>query len=184
MASQTSSRGRPRPPLDEAKLGELAVHYVGRFATSRAKLISYLNRKLKERGWAGARPADPGAVAERLASLGYIDDAAYAAAKARALGSRGYGARRVASALYAAGIEEDDRGEAMDAAEAGKVAAALRFAERKRIGPYALAAVDPAGREKRIAAMIRAGHGFALARAIAAMAPGADVDTETLSTIR
>ena len=71
MASQTSSRGRPRPPLDEAKLGELAVHYVGRFATSRAKLTTYLNRKLKERGWAGARPADPGAVAERLAGLGY-----------------------------------------------------------------------------------------------------------------
>ena len=184
MASQTSSRGRPRPPLDEAKLSELAVNYVGRFATSRAKLVTYLKRKLTERGWAGARPADPGAVAERLAGLGYIDDAAYAAAKARALGSRGYGARRVASALYAAGIADEDRGEAMKAADAGKVAAALRFAQRKRIGPYGLTAVDPVVREKSIATMIRAGHGFALSRAIAALAPGTVADPEGLANIR
>ncbi len=183
-SSRGSSRARPRPPLDEAKLSELAVHYVGRFATSRARLVTFLKRKLNERGWAGAQPADPGAVAERLAGLGYIDDAAYAAAKARSLGSRGYGARRVASALYSAGIEEDDRGEAMDAAEAGKVAAALRFAERKRIGPYARASVEPAMREKSIAAMIRAGHGFALARAIAGLAPGTVPDPEGLSNIR
>ena len=160
------------------------MHYVGRFATSRAKLVTYLNRKVRERGWAGTRPADPRAVAERLAGLGYIDDAAFAAAKARALGSRGYGARRVASALYAAGIGEEDRGGAMDAAEKGKVAAALRFAQRKRIGPYALAAVDPAVREKSIAAMIRAGHGFALARAIATLEPGNVPDPEGLSDIR
>ena len=184
MASQTSARGRPRPPLDEEKLSELAVHYVGRFATSRAKLVTYLNRKLRERGWAGPRPADPGAVAERLAGLGYIDDAAYAAAKARALGSRGYGARRVASVLYAAGIEEEDRSGAMAAAEEGKVAAALRFAQRKRIGPYALVAVDPAVREKGIASMIRAGHSFALARAIVALAPGTVPDPEGLSNFR
>ena len=33
---------RPRPPLDQAKLEELALSYVGRFATTRAKLASYL----------------------------------------------------------------------------------------------------------------------------------------------
>ena len=46
------------------------------------------------------------------------------------------------------------------------VDAALRFAERRRMGPFASAAADRAQREKWIAAMIRAGHGFGLARAI------------------
>ena len=44
---------KPRPPLNAAKLEELALGYVGRFATSRAKLLSYLKRKLRERGWDG-----------------------------------------------------------------------------------------------------------------------------------
>ncbi len=67
MAAQ--SRRKPRPPLDKSALDELALRYVGRFATTRAKLISYLGRKLRERGWAGSREADVAAVADRLAEL-------------------------------------------------------------------------------------------------------------------
>ena len=44
---------RPRPPVGAAKLDELALSYVGRFATSRGKLVDYLRRKLRERGWEG-----------------------------------------------------------------------------------------------------------------------------------
>lgn len=163
---------------------DLALHYVGRFATSRAKLVTYLKRKLIERGWGGAGAADPVGVADRLAELGYIDDAAYAAAKARTLGARGYGVRRVSSALYAAGIGEDDRVGAIDVAEAGAVDAALRFSQRKRIGPYALKELDPVARQKALAAMLRAGHSFALARAIMALKPGTVPDPEELSTAR
>ena len=35
--------------------------------------------------------------------------------------------------------------------------------------------------EKALSAMIRAGHGFALAKAILALAPGAEVDEEQLA---
>jgi len=59
---------RALPPLDESKLNELAQRYVGRFATTRAKLSSYLRRKVRERGWDGARPPDVEAAAERLAA--------------------------------------------------------------------------------------------------------------------
>jgi hypothetical protein len=58
--------------------------------------------------------------------------------------------------------------------------AALRFAERRRIGPFSAAAGDPRMREKAIAAMVRAGHSFALSRTIAGLAPGAAVDLEEL----
>ena len=81
--------------LDAAKLDELAISYVGRFATSKAKLTSYLARKLRERGWDGVGKPPIDELAERLSQLGYVDDSAFALAKARSLTSRGYGRDRV-----------------------------------------------------------------------------------------
>ena len=94
-----SRRHKPLPPLDEARLKELGLRYVGRFATTRAKLRSYLDRKLRERGWDGAREPDVAAIAERFASQGYVDDSSYALSKARSLIGRGDGKRRVTQAV-------------------------------------------------------------------------------------
>ena len=74
---------------------ELALFYVGRFATTRAKLSTYLNRKVRERGWDGAAPPEVDELVERLAASGLIDDALYAQSKARSLTERGYGIGRV-----------------------------------------------------------------------------------------
>lgn len=177
---------KPRPPLSQAQLDELALAYVGRFATTRAKLATYLRRKLRERGWAGpGEEADVGALIERFARSGLVDDCAYALAKAQSLTRRGYGQRRVAVALRGAGVAEEDGAEALDHAGGEAAAAALRFAERRRIGPFAQAAIDdPKQRDKQIAAMIRAGHSFALARAILRLEPGAEPDLEALSDAR
>ena len=80
---------RARPPLNEEQLKEMALRYVGRFATSRAKLRAYLTRKIRERGWAGAGEPDLAGLAERFADSGYVDDAAFAMGKARSLSGRG-----------------------------------------------------------------------------------------------
>jgi regulatory protein len=176
-----SRRRRPLPPLDEAKLNELALCYVGRFATTRAKLRSYLARKLRERGWEEAREPDIAAIAERFADQGYVDDSAYALAKSQSLTARGYGRRRVAQALTAAGIEHEHSAAAREHAETEEVAAALRFARRRRVGPFAESPpCDPREKEKALAAMIRAGHGFELSRAILALPPGTEVDADQL----
>ena len=176
---------RPPKELDEQALGTLALRYVERFATTRAKLVVYLRRKLRERGWSGSRPADPQALAERFADLGYVDDAAFALAKARSLASRGYGRRRVSNTLRQAGVGEEDGAAALDHADEEKVSAALSFAERRRLGPFAVVVpADPKARDKALKAMLRAGHGFALARAIVALAPGAAVDPEELAERR
>jgi regulatory protein len=170
------------PPLDEGRLNELALRYVGRFATTRAKLRSYLGRKLRERGWDGTREPEIAAIAERFAAQGYVDDSSYALSKAQSLTGRGYGKRRVTDALKAAGIEEEHGAAACDHADAEAVSAALRFAQRRRVGPFADSAPrDPRDKEKALAAMIRAGHGFDLSRAILAMPPGSDVDPDQLS---
>jgi len=99
----------------------MALAYVARFATSRGKLVRYLDRKVRERGWAGT--AD------------------------------GRAAAQAANALDAA-------------------AAALRFAEKRRLGPFALEAAEPKLREKQMGAMLRAGHGMDHVRQILACKPG------------
>lgn len=180
MTQPSPSRRAPRP-LNEGSLQELALRYVGRFATSRAKLRTYLQRKIRERGWDGGREPDLAALADRFAEIGYVDDAAFALGRARSLSGRGYGKRRLIEQLRVAGIEEDHRAPACDHADEQAVAAALRFAEKRRIGPFAGAAPDRPAREKWIGAMIRAGHPFALARAIASLAPGSRVDAGLLT---
>lgn len=157
---------RPPKPLNETSLKDLALHYLGRFASTRAKLVQYLERKLRERGWDGDTPPDLVALADRCAELGYVDDAAYAAMKGGALLRRGYGARRVEQALQAAGVKEPDRDEMRTAGRDQAVSAALAFAKRKRVGAFADQPADPDKRRKQLQAFIRAGHDFALARRI------------------
>ncbi len=165
---------RPQP-LDPARLERVALRYVERFATTRGKLRGYLTRKLRERGWEGDTPPDPGALAERMADLGYIDDRAFAEARATAMARRGLGGRRIAGAFRQAGIDEADAAAVAPSIAAGASESAVAFARRKRIGPYAVAQPDRAGREKALAAMLRAGHGFDISRAIVALLPGDDV---------
>jgi regulatory protein len=156
---------RPPAPLTAPKLEELALAYVARFATSARKVEQYLARKLRERGWEGERPADPRAIVDRFVELGYIDDEAWARAKSGGLLRRGYGTRRVDQTLDAAGIAEEIRAE-VRAGEAEERRAAVALASRRRFGPWGADAADRDKRQKQIAAMLRAGHGFDAARAV------------------
>ncbi|QNN66238.1 RecX family transcriptional regulator [Sphingomonas rhizophila] len=180
MPSPSSAPRRARPALTPASLDELALSYVGKFATSRAKLAAYLSRKLRERGWDGPSPADPRAVADRMGALGYVDDQAFASARARSMLGRGYGERRVDLALHAAGIAGQDQDLARREVEKGAVDAAIRFARRRRIGPFAHDVPDPKTRERQIAAMLRAGHPMALVKRLIDLPPGSDIDPVSL----
>jgi regulatory protein len=169
---------KPRPPLDSGALERLALFYVGRYATTKAKLASYLARKVKERGWEeGSRPQIV-ALVERFTALGYIDDNAFAKARAASLQRRGYGERRIGQALHAAGIGEEDGAEARLQAQEGAWEAALRFAERKRIGPFAAEAPDRERRHKAFAAMMRAGHPLDMVRRVLNAPPGEIPDSD------
>ena len=182
---QRSVRKVP-PPLDKARLEELALAYVARFATSAGKLSAYLRRKLRERGWEGegepgiegedaAKPdvagPDVAGIVARFVALGYVDDAGYARAKGGSLLRRGYGERRVEQALAAAGIGEADREEAR-ASEREQRRAALTMVRKRRFGPFGPPLSNPVQREKQVAALLRAGHPLASARVL--------VDAETI----
>ncbi|HOB13654.1 MAG TPA: RecX family transcriptional regulator [Novosphingobium sp.] len=158
----------PRPkraprPLDAARLEELALAYVARFATSAAKLEGYLLRKLRERGWEGEGEAPVRALVARFVASGYVDDLAYARAKSGSLLRRGYGQRRIGQALHAAGIDEDVR-EEVRAGEGAERRAALACAQKRGFGPFGRDLPDRALKEKQIAALLRAGHRLDSAR--------------------
>ena len=162
-----------RPGLDQASLRDLALAYVGRFATSRARLTRYLRRKLRERDWAGEGEPDIEALIARCGELGYVDDEAYARMKGASMERRGLGPARVRATLAADGIGEADRLPAEDLAHAGRWDAADILARRKRIGPYGDGDKDPLRRQRHIAAFVRAGHDFDTARAWVDAEPGA-----------
>lgn len=175
MAQSWRVRSRPdkRPPpfLDAEALERLGLLYAGRYATTRSKLAAYLRRKLRERGWNG--PGDPPVemLVERFALLGYVDDRGFASARTASLLRRGYGERRVREALRGAGIAEEDSVEARDISEEDALAAAHRFARRRRLGPYAATVPDRATRDKAAAAMLRAGHRLETVRRVLAAGP-------------
>ncbi len=160
------------------KLRDLALHYVGRYATSRKKLSDYLLRKLRERGWEGEYAADIQGLIADFVRLGYIDDTAFAAARARTMTARGLGQRRVNEDLRAKGISEADAGDAYAETAAQKWQSAERFAQRKRIGPYAIEAAPEELKRKQFAAFLRAGHDFEIARKFVNASPGEKVEAE------
>jgi regulatory protein len=172
--------GKPLRPLDSAALERLALRYVERYATTEAKLRDYLLRKLGERGWTEDGPPAGevlAALVARMVELRYVDDGAFAAARAGSLARRGYGPRRVDMALRAAGVGEAAAGDARALAADAAWGAALAFARRRRIGPYAESRPDRPAREKAMAALLRAGHSVAHARKIVMADPG-DVPEE------
>ncbi len=157
-------REKARLALDEQGLRDLALTYVGRYATSRAKLVRYLERKLRERGWGGERIPDIEGLVVHFSELGYVDDVGFARMKGASMERRGLGVRRIGAALRADGIGDEDRAGAEDSARAGEWQAADIFARRRRIGPYADEKPDMKRRERQIAAFLRAGHRIEVAR--------------------
>jgi regulatory protein len=167
MGERSSPRQRRvPPPLDPATLDALALRYLERFATTRAKLADYLYRKLRERGWSGDDPPRVDDVVQRCAALGYVDDAAFATLRVGALTRRGYGARRVSADLRAAGIEPDLQASLQDDVRDRALDAILALARRRRIGPFSGETLDRAGRQRALAMLLRAGHDLALARRV------------------
>ncbi|MEE4348625.1 MAG: RecX family transcriptional regulator [Pacificimonas sp.] len=151
------------PPLGADSLRELALRYVGRYATTEAKLVRYLTRKVRERGWAeGEQRPDMAAVATMFAERGYLSNRLYGEMKARSLAARGYGEKRVSQQLRADGLGEEDRSAALNEIDAR--AALTKFARRKRIGPFAREAADRDTERKQFVACLRAGHGFDLVK--------------------
>lgn len=167
---------KPAPPLNDERLRALALHYVGKYATTAGKLATYLTRKIRERGWDGDRRTDVAALVEQFVELGFIDDAQFAEARSRSFVRRGFGERRLNEDLRAASISDSDAISAKEHMVESSFIAAENFARRKRIGPFSAEAAKPEKRQKQLQAFLRAGHGFEIAKRFVNAEPGEVLD--------
>jgi regulatory protein len=166
--------------VDSALIERWALAYLGRFASSaenlRRVLLRRVRRRLAEDREAASRAAAliDGLVA-RYRGSGLVDDAAYAAGRARARLRRGQSLRTIRAGLAAKGVAADDAEAAIaglrDAGGDPDLAAAVAFARRRRLGPYRRAERGSADdRDKNLAAFARAGFARAAAEAVLACA--------------
>lgn len=155
-------------------LENAALHYLERFASSSANLRRVLMRKVARSvaHWGGDTAEYTPQVEEvvaKLARLGYVNDAAYAEAKVRALHRAGKGSRTIRATLAAKGVGADHAAAAFgalaeDVAEPD-LAAAIRLARKRRLGPFRHDGRAET-RNKDLAALARAGFDFDICRRV------------------
>ncbi len=170
------TRGKPKGDPGAAPtrvvLHEAALGYLARGSASAATLGRVLERRVSNWARRSARAGgDPEAIATdvetcrssiasivaRFCEVGLLNDEAYAKSRARSLGRAGRSRRAILANLTAKGVAATTAREALPDDELG---AALVFARKRRIGPFAREPIDPrdrAARQKELAAMARAG---------------------------
>lgn len=172
-------RPSPPPSVTPAALENAALKYLERYASSVENLRRVLMRRVDRAARAGAIERAEGqervaAVVERLRARRLVNDDAYADGRARSLSRQGRSRAVIARSLAAKGVETPAIEAALGALdEAGEtdLHAALRFAKRRRLGPFRAAKERAARRDRDLAAMGRAGYSFEIARRV--------VDAET-----
>jgi len=167
-------------PIDRALIEAWALFYLGRYASSAENLRRVLERRVRRRVASDdeavrtARDLIEELVA-RYRTTGLLDDAAYAAGRAKSGVARGRSLRRIAAGLAAKGVGAADAAAAVAALGDGgnaELAAACAFARRRHLGPYRRAAAD---RRRELAAFALAGFDRGTAEAVLACADEAAV---------
>jgi regulatory protein len=151
--------------------------YAGTAATLRRALLRRAHRRLGgDRDKLRAADVLIDALVARYRDARLLDEAAYAAARARRELARGRSLRHIAAALATRGVGAADAAAAVaalreDAADPDLVAA-IAFARRRRLGPFRGEAGD---RGRELAAFARAGFSHNTAAAVLACADAAAV---------
>jgi regulatory protein len=159
------------PPAtpDSTNLYQAALTYLARYAATEAGLRRVLLRRIDR--WARQQPdaeaAEPvvlaarsevATVLKRLSALGALNDAEYAASRARGLVRGGQSSRAVQTKLIAKGVAPELARSAAETDTETAHAAALVLARKRRIGPFrATGDAGEAGRMKELGILARAG---------------------------
>lgn len=173
------------PRIDDAALHEAALAHLARFSATEAGLRRVLANRIRrwarEAGQAGrdveeiaaeaARASEAASrIARRLVEAGAVDDAAFAASRARRLRGSGRSGRATLAHLLQKGIAPPLAAAALEGEEVpDEMHACLVACRRRRIGPFAVTPPDPDTRRKWLATLARAGFGGEVARRALAM---------------
>jgi regulatory protein len=166
--------------LDEAALREAALAYVTRYGGTEAALARALGRRIRRWGdaLASVEGADRDGIAAQAATLreaaarvvadlvamGAVNDQAFAESRARRLRRAGRSRRAVLAHLAARGVAGEAAGAAVPEDTATEFAAALAFARRRRVGPFATSEPEPDAEPRILMAFGRAGFSGSIAR--------------------
>lgn len=160
--------------LAPADLKDAALHYLGRYAASTARLRQVMTRRIRRS--AKEHELDPEPLMQELERViamlhrtGLLNDEAFAEGRVRSLNRRGGSRRQIAAKLAAAGVAQATTAQALAGLEAdlpdAEFAAALAYAKRRRLGAFRLPPdPTPERRRKDLMAMARAGFALDLAR--------------------
>ncbi|HLJ65360.1 MAG TPA: RecX family transcriptional regulator [Stellaceae bacterium] len=166
-------KGKGPRRVDAAYLERSALFYLERFASSSANLRRVLMAKVTRSARAhGTDPAEGARFVEalitRFIASGFLDDRAYALAKAASLGRRGASKHAIKQRLAVKGLP----GELIDVAlqEHGELASAAALARRRRLGPYRALEARASYYAKDLASFARAGFSLETARRVLACA--------------
>jgi regulatory protein len=177
QGDKTAGKGKPKGPKTATPeyLERAALHYLERYASSRANLRRVLMGKVERSARFHGTDRDAGAAAverllDRLADAGYLDDTAYARGRAIGLHRAGHSTAAIRMKLRQKGVDADTAADALETlaeeAEAPDLAAALRYARKRRLGPYRPAAQREPNAERDMAALARKGFSLDLARQV------------------
>lgn len=167
---------KPRK-INRDYLRRAAYRYLERYATTEANFKQVLRRKVRAR--AGEQQTEEerqqafewidGIVAECL-KQGFVDDEIFARARAASLFRSGNSISRIRQKLRAKGVSgaltERLLAESAQSAPDGELKSAVRYARRRRFGPFALHKKTDDDRRRQFAAMARAGFSYDLTRRV------------------
>lgn len=164
-------RRPPKPPTEE-RLKRSAIAYLQRYSSSEDNLRQVLERKVMRAAVAlSLAPDDYREMISEVVSFcvrnGLVDDRTYTETKIASLRRRGRSTSRIRATLSAKGVAANLIDEALDDDPRSEFTAAMRYAKRRRLGPWRTN-TDPDNKtlEKETAAMCRSGFAYSLARRI------------------
>ncbi|TAH36090.1 MAG: regulatory protein RecX [Alphaproteobacteria bacterium] len=175
-----------RPPKPRAITSEYlekaALYYLGRYAASTHSLRQVLMRRLQKSGV--HKEADFIAMVDKtiakIAASGYLDDQNFAWHRIKNMNQGGKSLRSIRAKLKQKGIANDDTESALDRIIEEdpdmEYQAAMRFAKRKKLGPFAAPGLDA---KKQLQKFAAAGFAFALAKQILNIKNGDFDDNDT-----
>lgn len=157
----------------ETRLMKKAVHYLGQYSASEQRLREVLGR-FALRNLADIERAEidraTKSVVEKCLRLRYIDDAAFAASQVRSQRQQGKSTMAIRQHLSQHALDEKMIATALNSVDANhhdaELAAAIRFARRRRLGAFFRYASDEKTRRRHMGSLARAGFSLAICRTI------------------
>lgn len=162
--------------ITKQRLKNIALYYLQRFESSAANLKSVLMRRVNDYAYHVPEFNKHEAIewideiVEQFEGYGYINDERYAEMKVKDYIAAGKSARYIKGKLQLKGIKENSIDAILEEQEYDPYELAMKFAKKKRIGPFRLSEEDrQENRSKDLMKIVQAGFSYDIAQRICGM---------------